>query len=357
MRQSYKDWLIILGSAVAAGALLNWLGIAAGWFLGPMISTAVFASLQPSEQEYHLPEWVYNLSMAVLGGAVSTALTPDAVEVLVRYWLLIVLAIVALLTMSILTAVLLTRFSDLDLPTTVLGMLPGGAPGMVALSDAMHADTRLVAVMQSIRLMLVLGMLGLVSAFVVPLVTDGAPIAAAAYPAVPDSSWQLLAMTVLITIGGAWGGARLHLPAGTMVGPALLGAVLGLLGVRQAPWPELILVASYILIGLSVGLQFDITSMRTVGRLLPVLLLSMLVLIIGGALLGGALALFTSVDLFSAFLATTPGGLNMVTIIALESGSNVVLVLTLNLLRFLVIILTGPLLVRGSVRLFGHSPA
>jgi hypothetical protein len=107
-----------------------------------------------------------------------------------------------------------------------------------------------------------------------------------------------------------------------------------------------------------VGLQFDIPALRTVGRLLPMFIASTLLLIVSAATMGWLLAFFTGADLLSAYLATTPGGLNMVTIVALESSADVLLVLSINLLRFLMILLFGPGVVRWlAARLRqGRSP-
>jgi len=48
------------------------------------------------------------------------------------------------------------------------------------------------------------------------------------------------------------------------------------------------------------------------------------------------------VDALTAYLATTPGGLDSVTAIALGSGANVPLVLAVQTLRVFVVILSGP---------------
>jgi hypothetical protein len=89
--------------------------------------------------------------------------------------------------------------------------------------------------------------------------------------------------------------------------------------------------------------------------MVPLFLVGTLLLILGAALMGWALALLTGIDPFSAYLATTPGGLNMVTIIALDSGADVALVLTLGLLRFLVIMLAAPHVVRWLVRRYARE--
>lgn len=349
-----RFWMILGGAALGAGWLLAALGIPAAWFLGPM-AVAAGAACWPGKQA-PLPDGIYTVAQAIIGGAASTALTPAALTVIVDYWLAIVLVIGALLLLSLISGLLLARMSRIDLATALLGTLPGGAPGMVALSDALGADTRLVALMQTLRVMLVVVSLAIVTAVVWPASATDAATTAHLLPATsaPEPLGVQYALTAGITVIGAWVGRRLRLPAGVLVGPALLGAVAGLLGVPQAEWPSLILVLAYAVVGVVVGLQFDVPAMRMAGRLMLPFLVNTIVLIGGAALLGLMLALLTAVDPFSAYLATTPGGLSVVVILALEGGANITLVLTMNLLRFLMIILAGPPLVRRVVRRFAE---
>jgi hypothetical protein len=324
----------------------------AAWFLGPLVAASAVACLRPNMLA--LPDPLFTIALAIIGSVAGTTLTPDAFHVFAKYWFSIPLILVALLAFSLLSGLLLAHFGKMDPTTALLGMLPGGAPGMVALSAALHADVRLVAVMQTLRVMLVLGLLALVTWLFVP--AGGPPIPMpAASPIEQTVLWHLA--TILITAFGAWAGIRLHLPAGAMLGPALLWALLGLLGLPHTAWPPLVLPLAYALVGLSVGLQFDIPAMRAVGKLLPIFIVSMLLLIASAAAMGWLLAFFTGADTLSAYLATTPGGLNMVTIVALESSADVLLVLSINLLRFLMILLFGPGLVRWLVaRIWGSEP-
>lgn len=350
-----RFWVMLVGGALAAGWLFSWAGVPAAWFLGPMIVAGVMACWRDKQQ--HFPSGLELVAQAIIGGAVSSAMSPAALEAMARYWLIMLIILVVLLVLSLAGGVALARFSSIDMATALLGMMPGGAPGMVVLSEVLGGDTRLVAVMQTLRVMLVLGLLALVTWLVVPI-NAAEDNAAALLPSlgVLARDWPLYLLTIAISVLGAWGGVRLGLPAGALVGPALLGAALGLLGVRHADWPPLVLFLSYAAIGIEVGLQFNLQAIRTLGKLAPVLLASTLALVGSAALLAWVLTLLTGIDMFSAYLATTPGGLNMVTIVALESNANVPLVLTVGLLRFLVIMLAGPPFVRWLVRRFPPDP-
>jgi membrane AbrB-like protein len=57
---------------------------------------------------------------------------------------------------------------------------------------------------------------------------------------------------------------------------------------------------------------------------------------------GVVLVLLLHVDPLTAYLATTPGGLDSVSIIALGSGSNVAIVLAIQMLRLFAVVASGP---------------
>ncbi len=103
---------------------------------------------------------------------------------------------------------------------------------------------------------------------------------------------------------------------------------------------------AYALIGAYAGLLFDRASVRRAGRLLPLMLASTLILMASCDGLGWALAAFTGTDPLTAYLATTPGGIDSVAIVAAGSGADASLVLAVQMLRLFAVVLAGALLGR-----------
>jgi uncharacterized membrane protein AbrB (regulator of aidB expression) len=60
------------------------------------------------------------------------------------------------------------------------------------------------------------------------------------------------------------------------------------------------------------------------------------------------LSALTSIDELTAYLATSPGGMDSVAIMALGSGADAPVVLAIQMLRLLVVVLAGALLGRWS---------
>jgi uncharacterized membrane protein AbrB (regulator of aidB expression) len=101
--------------------------------------------------------------------------------------------------------------------------LPGGAGEMIAMSDSLGADVRLVTVMQYGRLLAILATISAVGHLAnAPRGVVHLPLASAASR--PAEMLNYL-ISVLIAITGAALGTRFRIPAGTMIIPAALAAV------------------------------------------------------------------------------------------------------------------------------------
>jgi hypothetical protein len=340
MRRTLWEWLVVGISAILAGFLADSVGLPAAWLVGPMLASSLLTitgrvALTP-------PPQLMGVAIAIIGMALSASFTPSALNTIAQAWAPMVAAVTAVLGLTLASAFTLARLCGIDHTTALLGTLPGGASGMVAISEEMRADVRIVAFMQYIRLTLVI-----VIATVLARIVIG-PIESSALATTPtqDTDWEQYLLTAGATLGGAWAGVRLGIPAGALVGPVVAGVALGAVGIPHGTWPPGVLWASNVLIGALVGLRFDAAALRMIGRLAPAILVQMLLLIAGCALIGATLAYATGVDWLTAYLATTPGGIDSVTIAALDTNSEAALVLTLHLLRLLVIVLIGPLIVR-----------
>lgn len=139
---------------------------------------------------------------------------------------------------------------------------------------------------------------------------------------------------------------RLRLPAGAMLGPLILGVALENLGILRLAWPPGVSQVAFAVIGIYAGLLFDHASVRQAGRFLPFMLASTLSLIVASAGLGWVLAALTGTDPLTAYLATTPGGIDAVAIMAVGTGTDASLVLAVGMLRLFAVVLAGVLLGR-----------
>jgi membrane AbrB-like protein len=351
-RGSWKPvagWLVLGVGAALAGFLAQRAGLPAGWLVGPMLVALGVALLW--EKHPTVPRWGRTASLAVVGGVLASAFSPSVVPLILRHWLPVVLVVCGTLLLSLGAGRLLSVLVRIGRKTAALGTLPGAASGMLAMSDPLGADARVVALMQYTRVVVVVVSATLVGRFGLVPGTGSLPASGQGLSAPPGGDNLLVqnvlvayVLTALVAVLGAWAGTRFKLPAGALLGPLVLGVGLEEIGVLHLAWPQGVPQAAYLVLGLWVGLLFDGDSVRRAGRLLPVVLLSVVGLVVACAALGWALSALTGIDGITAYLATTPGGIDSVAIVALGSGANAPLVLAVQMLRLLAVILAGSFL-------------
>ncbi len=340
--------LVLAVGAAVAGLGAEGAGLPAAWLVGPMLAAVVFALARP-EGRPGVPRWARHAALGVVGGVLAGVFRL-VLPLIVKEWLPVSLAVGGTLLLSLVAASLLARFARLDRRTAVLGTLPGAASGMLAMSDTLGADPRLVALMQYARVVLVVVSAAVVARFAPPGGGAGpsgsSGIASGVADVLVHGAWTVYGLTALVAAVGVWAGTRLGLPAGALLGPLVLGVTLEELGILRLAWPPGVPPLAYALIGAYAGLLFDRASVRRAGRLSPLMLASTLILMAACAGLGWALAAFTGTDPLTAYLATTPGGIDSVAIVAAGSGADASLVLAVQMLRLFAVVLAGALLGR-----------
>lgn len=344
-------WILLGAVSVLAGLLAQSVRLPAGWLVGPMlvaVATALAWRKHPT-----LPRWARQASLAVVGSLLAATYRPSVVPLILDAWLPVSLVVGGTLLLSLAAGFLLAKFARLDGKTAALGTLPGAASGMLAMSGPLGADPRLVALMQYTRVVVVVLSAAVVSRlWLTSKAVEQAPADQGLQASVPqvdvvfDGVWVTYVLTVLVAALGSWAGTRLRLPAGGLLGPLILGIVLEQLGVLHLSWPPGVPQAAYLGLGLYVGLLFDRASARNAARLLPFMLISTVALMLACAGLGWVLTALTPIDGLTAYLATTPGGIDSVAIMALGSGADAPLVLAIQMLRLFVVVLAGALLSR-----------
>ena len=149
-----------------------------------------------------------------------------------------------------------------------------------------------------------------------------------------------------------------RLPAGALLVPLFLGALLNGSGTVTIELPPWLLAASYALVGWSIGLRFTRQILVHAAKAFSRVAASILVLI---ALCGGLAVVMVKtmhVNPVTAYLAMSPGGMDSVAIIAASSpGVNVPFVMAMQTARFLIVVFAGPPLARFvSNSLSRHAP-
>ena len=334
----FQLWAILVAGSAILATVLELVGLPAALLLGPMIAGILLAANGGAVRAPKLPVIA---AQAVVGCQIARAMTADIVLTFLRDWPLFLGVVIVIVATSGLLGWGIARFKVLPGSTAVWGTAPGAAQVMMVLAGDFGADPRLVAFMQYLRIVCVAGL-----ASVVARVWVG-PIAliphATWFPAV---AWLDFTVTLTLVAIGVAAHQWLRVPAGALLVPMLVGAPLegsGLVHVTLPPW---LLAVSYALLGWNVGLGFTREILAHAWRALPQVMASILALIAVCGALAFVLVKAAGIDPLTAYLATTPGGMDSVAIIAASSTADLSFVMALQTVRFAIVLVCGPSLAR-----------
>jgi membrane AbrB-like protein len=330
-------WALLGVASLALGALAQWIHVPAAWLIAPMI-VAIVAAV--GGINVRLPHWSLTIPQGIISVTIAQVFTLPVVGEVVHQWVPILIVVVATVVAAGTAGWLLAHHSPISAPTAAWGSSPGAAVTMIAMSSEFGADARIVAFMQYLRVTLVVLTASLVSHLV--LAHGVATVQASSAPGTRAFEAVPFLLTLGFAIAAAFAGRYSFIPGGQFMVPLIGGAALHVMGRLPIDVTWWMLDAAYITVGWTIGLQYTRALLIYIRGVLPTLLLSTLVLLGMCALSGVLLVVLLHVDPLTAYLATTPGGLDSVSIIALGSGSNVALVLAIQMLRVFAVIASGP---------------
>jgi membrane AbrB-like protein len=233
---------------------------------------------------------------------------------------------------------LLARAGWFEGSTAVWGLSPGGSASMIALAQETGADARIVALMQYFRVLLVASSAIALAHLAAPL-PSGHPHNADWLP--PLDPLGLLGALVLC-VGGGVLAKVLKFPAGVFLIPGLSGAALLATGWFHLQVPPVLAALAYAVVGWTIGLSFTRPTLLHSARALPRIVGSALALIAVCAASGLLVTWACDVDLLTGYLATSPGGVDSILIIAASTPVDLPFILSAQVVRIILVLLLGP---------------
>ncbi|GAB3295336.1 AbrB family transcriptional regulator [Epidermidibacterium keratini] len=324
----------------AAGFGLDLIDVPSPTLFAGLVAGCVVALT--AERSPTLSRPVSRACQAVIGATIGATITIEALRRLASDWPAAVIVTAATLALSVLGGLLLARFGRIGKLTGVLAMIAGGASTITAITRELGADERIVAVIQYLRVLLILVTLPIVTLAIFH--ADQGSTAPAG--ATTQFGTDLLFTVLAVGVGGLIG-VLVPIQTFFLLGPMIVATVIattGWLGAVTVPGP--IVAVCFVLLGLQVGLRFTRASLRTIARLLAPAIAMIAVVVLGSGLLGWLLSLTTGIDGLTAYLATTPGGLPAVLAIATSGGADATYVFAVQMARLLLVLALAPLLAR-----------
>lgn len=345
--RQYALWLGLLVASLLSGCFLKVEGFPAAFLVGSMVCGIVFSLMGSG---LALPRTLFFCAQSLIGCTVAQSITTTILITILNDWPLMLLIVSSSVIAGGLVGWTLVKCQALPGTTAAWGSTPGGASAMVAMAEAYGADARLVALMQYLRVLVVVLTASLVSHFIL-----GAGPAAPAPAAAPMSAFGYATMqpvlaTLAVAVVGGFLGLRLRIPAGALLVPMILGSALHSSGLVELHPPFWMQASASVLLGWYVGLGFTRSLLLSAFRVLPQLLLSIALLIGVCGFIAWLLVYFSGTDPLTAYLSTSPGGVDSVILIAMGSQADVPFVVAVQTLRVFMVILVGPYIARTICR-------
>jgi len=333
-----------LALAAAGGAALGLSGLPAGWLSGAILFTAAAALVG---RPVYVPPALARIIFVILGISLGAAVTPETVSRIAAWPVSMIALALAMSCSTFSVAVYLNRVHGWDSMSALFAAAPGALSQALALAADTSADLRSVAIVQSVRV--------LVLAVVLPLVIAGLGMAGAPpeplpLPPLRDSLGEL-ALLIIVSTAAALIAYRMRLPGGLIVGAMLTSGILHGIGFVRINLPPAIVIASFVGLGALIGSRFLGTDLVRLRQLFHASFGALLVGMTVAGIFAAGTAWLLSLSFADVLVAYAPGGLEAMTILAFALHLDPAFVGAHHLWRFFYVSVMMPLAVAYVARL------
>lgn len=330
-RFDYPRFALALGIGTLGALLFLRFRWPLPWMLGPLLACTVAAVVK---LPVAAPAVVRPPMSVVLGVLLGAGFHPELLRQMLAWIPTLAGLLVFLLAAGTACVVYFRRVGGYDPVTAYFAGMPGGLIEMVTLGQERGGDARRIALVHSTRILLTVSALPVV----IPLLGGGVlgerPPVGVPLSATSADAFLWLAATGLV---GVLLGRLLRLPAPFLLGPMLASGFVHILGwTDTAPPRELVWIAQLVL-GVTLGCRFVGTRPREMLGMLALSLGSFAILLASAILFAALLALATTLDTPTIFLAYAPGGLVETSVIALALQIEVAFVAAHHILRVVIV--------------------
>ncbi len=327
--------LLLAVLATAGGASFAWLGLPAPWLAGAMTFCAV-AALAGFRAK--VPNGLRDVAFVVLGAQIGASFSRETVEAMGRWPLSLVF--LALTTAAVVWAgtAMYRRVFRWDSATGFFATMPGALSVALVLAEDARADIPAVAVAQTIRLFALVAILPAI----VIMVGNPADIT------LPNTASTVRDLAVALPVCAvvAFALGRLRVPAGVVLGAAVVNATLHLTNVVTGTMPDWLILPGFVVLGAFIGLRFagiTVTDLTRIGIAGFAGLVVVFVVAATGAVLT---SLVTGISFANTLLGFAPGGLEAMIILAFALDLDTAYVGTHQIVRFIGLALSMPIAYR-----------
>jgi membrane AbrB-like protein len=332
---------LVIATAGAVGLGLT--GVPGGYLSGAILFVAA-AALAGRPMLIPLP--LMRAIFVLLGTSLGSVVTPATLQGMATYPLSIVVLLIAMACIGVGCAAYLRIVHGWEMLSAYLASAPGGMSQVLAVAAEIGADLRAIAIVQSMRVVIIavglpsgLALLGLVGHVSRP---PGAPITAAAL--------DEFAILIAVASCGAFLAHRLRLPGGLLFGAMFASAALhgsGLIHVMMPSWGA---NAAAIALGAIIGARFANMRFRLFLNFLGAAFGSFAIAVAIAALFAAGLLTVMKIPVAEVMMAFAPGSVDAMMLLAFALHLDPVYVGAHHVVRIFFVAIAMPILARREAK-------
>ncbi|WP_244497672.1 AbrB family transcriptional regulator [Aureimonas sp. AU40] len=333
---------LTLALGTLGGAIANAAGLPVAWLLGATIAIAA-ASL--SGVPVTIPTRLRDATFFVLGIQAGSGVTPEVLNQLALWPLSFLIQMIGVVCVAATTNLFLQRAFGWDRETALFASLPGALSFVLAAASETKADMTRIIVVQSTRLLLLIGAL-------TPLLgwlEGGDAVNTGLRGGIVGSPLQyaLLMGSALLL---AWIGIRSRVPGGLILGALLASAFMHGTEIAPVAIPAWVATPALVVLGCTIGGRLRREDRDAMFQLLPASLGAFAIGIVLSGLAGVAALLLLGITFGKIALAYAPGALEALTVLAFQFNLDPAYVAAHHVVRFMCLAMIVPILARQLPR-------
>src|ERR1700760_844319 len=341
-RDAIRNVAETLMLASAGGLVLGLTGFPAGYLSGAILVVGTAALLgRPMDVPRILQIAIYVL----IGISLGAVVTRETLQGMASYPLSIAVLLAAMALVSVAGAAYLQIVHGWDKVAAYLGAAPGGMSQVMILAVDLCADLRPIAIVQSLRVVIV--------AVGLPTGLAAAGFAGqATRPHVPLTlaSFDELAILTIASCAAAYGAQRLRFPGGLLFGAMFMSAFLHGTGLIHAGTPWWAANTAMVALGGVIGARFTNTPLRMLLRFAAAGVGSFAVAVVIATIFAAGLISLVPLPIPEVMIAFAPGSVDAMMLLALALHLDPVYVGAHHVLRIFMVSLMMPMVARRVAR-------
>lgn len=342
--------------ALIFGIFVMRFDIPAGGMIGGMIGVAVFNLIFQKAYIYPCVRIAVQICLGAMSGS---RVGRKEFKEMRRLLGPIIYMFLILITLNVVFGCIIVTITGMDISTALLSITAGGATDMIFVAEDVGADTGMVGLMQSLRMLYCNGILPIMFVELIRRSQGKRANESINRKHVESGDENILTKAVSVKnlvvmfLFAAFGGLlfrSMGIPGGTLVG-AMIFTVIYSCVFGKTVYPKNLKKYQQIITGAYIGVSIT----RQTISMIPSMAIAMLIIIVDIMIYVFLMAFIfrktSNMDYGTCLLCSTPGGVGEVSILSEDLGTDTAVVATVNTIRMILIVSTFPAIIELIARI------